>query len=211
MKRDRSHALAFRFADFLWALARCRQRPLEDEQCVWRRRGIAGSPAASRSAVPNFRKFCAHIVWSFATLAVTGNAVAQDVAQSPSTVPLVVITRPYDLRELLTRPAVSQAAQKGRILWLQRCAFCHDGVGQPTYRTMGPWLGAETVQNLGADALRAIIGAGTVRMPGFRYDLLPQQVDQLIEFLKTVGPEQKPTAAQLAGKSTGAIVAKGDE
>jgi mono/diheme cytochrome c family protein len=115
-----------------------------------------------------------------------------------------VTTRPYDVRQLLSGPALSADARKGRALWLQRCAFCHDGLGQPTYRTMGSWLGAETVRLLGPDALRAIIGAGTERMPGFRYTLQPQQVNQLIEFLKTVGPEQKPTPEQLSKKSAGA-------
>jgi len=156
-------------------------------------------------------KFCAAIAWSLATPGVVGNALAQGAAQPATTAPLVVVARPYDLRQLLTQPSLSVAARKGRALWLQRCAFCHDGVGQPTYRTMGPWLGAETVQTLGPDALRAIIGAGTVRMPGFRYGLLTQQVDQLIEFLKTLGPDQKPTAAQLASKSSGAVVVKGGE
>jgi hypothetical protein len=48
-------------------------------------------------------------------------------------------------------------------------------------------------------------------MPGFRYTLQPQQVNQLIEFLKTVGPETKPTPAQLARKSSGASAAVGGE
>lgn len=131
---------------------------------------------------------------------VDSSALAQEVG----TVPITVVTRAYDVKQLLNVPALSNDARKGRALWLQRCAYCHDGVGQPTYKTMGSWLGAETVQLLGPDALRAIIGFGTERMPGFRYTLQPQQVNQVIEFLKTVGPEQKPTPAQLSKKSSGA-------
>jgi mono/diheme cytochrome c family protein len=131
-------------------------------------------------------------------------ATAQAQDATPATFPLTVVTRVYDAKQLLNGPTLSGDARKGRALWLQRCAYCHDGVGQPTYRTMGPWLGAETVQVLGPNALRAIIGVGTERMPGFRYTLQPQQVTALIEFLKTVSADQKPTPEQLARKSSGA-------
>lgn len=131
-------------------------------------------------------------------------ATVSTSAAAPGTVALTVVSRPYDVAQLLRRPKLSADAQKGQALWLQRCAYCHDGVGQPTYRTMGPWLDADTVQLLGPVALRAIVDAGTERMPGFRYALQPQQVDQVIEFLRSVSPALKPTAAQLARKSSGA-------
>jgi cytochrome c553 len=116
------------------------------------------------------------------------------------TVPIKITTRQYDEKLLLSEPVLSDEAQTGRALWLQKCAYCHDGVGQPTYRTMGPWLGAETVQTLGEASVRAFINTGTTRMPGFRYGLDSQQVDDLIAFLNTVSSDKKPTPAQLAGK-----------
>src|SRR5258706_1739795 len=131
---------------------------------------------------------------------VMGSCIAS--AQVSGSSPITVTTRVYDAKQLLAAPVLSTDARRGRALWLQRCAYCHDGVGQPTYKTMGSWLGAETVQLLGPDALRAIIGAGTERMPGFRYTLQPQQVTQLIEFLKSVPADQKPTPVQLARKSS---------
>ncbi len=131
---------------------------------------------------------------------VMGSGIAS--AQVSGSSPITVTTRVYDAKQLLAAPVLSTDARRGRALWLQRCAYCHDGVGQPTYKTMGSWLGAETVQLLGPDALRAIIGAGTERMPGFRYTLQPQQVTQLIEFLKSVPADQKPTPVQLARKSS---------
>jgi mono/diheme cytochrome c family protein len=146
-------------------------------------------------------------------VAVSAWAMGSNVVlgQDAGTTPLTVVTRPYDMKELLNGPNLSNDARKGRALWLQRCAYCHDGVGQPTYRTMGSWLGAETVQLLGPDAFRAIIGAGTERMPGFRYSLQAQQINQLLEFLKTVGPEQKPSPQQLSRKSSGASAAAGGD
>jgi mono/diheme cytochrome c family protein len=114
-----------------------------------------------------------------------------------------VTSRAYDRKQLLSVPALSAEAYRGRTVWLQRCAFCHDGVGQPSYNTMGPWIGAETVQVLGEAAFRAILSVGTERMPGFQYDLQPQQINDLIAFLKTVSSDRKPTAAQLAGRADG--------
>jgi len=120
-------------------------------------------------------------------------------AQQQNPAKLTVTARVYDKTHLLSAPVLPEDAQRGRALWLQRCAYCHDGVGQPTYKTMGPWLGAETVQALGETSFRAFVAAGSPRMPGFRYTLQQQQVSDLISFLKTVSSSQKPTPGQLAG------------
>jgi mono/diheme cytochrome c family protein len=129
-----------------------------------------------------------------------GVPVPEKVYGDGKTVPIKITTREYDEKILLSGPVLSEQVQTGRALWLQKCAYCHDGVGQPTYKTMGPWLGAETVQTLGEASVKALINAGTMRMPGFRYGLDSGQVDDLIAFLTTVPSDQKPTPAQLAGK-----------
>jgi hypothetical protein len=41
-------------------------------------------------------------------------------------------------------------------------------------------------------------------MPGFAYALTPQQVGEVIAFLKTVPSSAKPTPAQLAGRAEAA-------
>jgi mono/diheme cytochrome c family protein len=117
-------------------------------------------------------------------------------AQQP--VKPVVTKSAYDIPELVRKSQVPQGVFRGRVLWVQRCALCHDGVGQPSYHTMGPWLDAATVKSLGEPAVRAIIAAGTAGMPEFRYELDTQQVSDLLAFLKTV--TWKPTAAELAVK-----------
>jgi mono/diheme cytochrome c family protein len=104
----------------------------------------------------------------------------------------------YDIPDLIKQLQVPDDVFRGRVLWVQRCALCHDGVGQPSYHTMGPWLDADIVKSLGDAAVRAIIAAGTARMPEFRYDLNAQQVNDLLAFLKTV--TWKPTPAELAVK-----------
>ncbi len=120
-------------------------------------------------------------------------------AQDPNRI--TVTKRPYDLQKLVSAPAVADDVYRGRTVWLQRCAYCHDGVGQPSYNTLGPWIDAERVQLLTDVAVKAIIAAGTERMPGFSYALNPQQVNDLLAFLKTVPASAKPTPNQLAGKA----------
>lgn len=112
-----------------------------------------------------------------------------------------VARRDYDMEQLLKPSSLSDDARHGRTIWLQRCAFCHDGVGTPTYNTFGPYLDAELVTRRGDAAVREKILKGSAAMPGFQYGLRAAQVDQLVAFLKTIGPDQKPTEAQRSGKS----------
>jgi mono/diheme cytochrome c family protein len=123
---------------------------------------------------------------------------------------VTVVKRAYDRQKLLSAPVLAEDTYRGRVTWLQRCAYCHDGVGQPSYHTMGSWLGAETVQTLTEPAIKAIIAAGTEQMPGFSSALKPQQVDDLIAFLKTVPASTKPTANQLAGRVENNTVTSSD-
>lgn len=123
---------------------------------------------------------------------------AAQAAAGPAQQPVkpIVTKSAYDVAELVRESRVPPDVFRGRVLWVQRCALCHDGVGQPSYHTMGPWLDAGVVRSLGDPAVRAIIAAGTASMPEFRYDLTAQQVNDLLAFLKTV--TWKPTAAELA-------------
>lgn len=125
--------------------------------------------------------------------------------ESAGTAPdIKVAKRDYDMQALVRsyETPLSDDARKGRNLWLQRCAFCHDGVGTPTYNTFGPYLDAELVTKRGDSAVRDKIMKGSSTMPAFQWGLKPAQVDQLIAFIRTIGPDQKPTEAQKAGKAT---------
>jgi mono/diheme cytochrome c family protein len=119
----------------------------------------------------------------------------------PKPAPVKVTKRMYDKKILLSAPVLSNSEQTGRAIYQQRCAYCHDGVGQPTYKTMGDWIGGETLQGLGEEPFKAFVNAGTVRMPGFQYDLSSRQLDDLIAFIKTIPSSEKPTQNQLDGKA----------
>jgi mono/diheme cytochrome c family protein len=106
-----------------------------------------------------------------------------------------VVRKDYDMRqlELSASGQLSESELAGRRLFAQRCGLCHDPVGQ--MRVSGPWLDRELLATKGEAAARQYIEQGSRRMPGFRHSLNAVQMDQLIAFLKTVTPEQRPRAA----------------
>lgn len=105
--------------------------------------------------------------------------------------PQIVVTD-YDMRKAAESLSGSTAGLAGKKIFIQRCALCHDLLGQPAVTTVGPWVDAETVKARGESAVRQTINNGSRRMPGWRYTLTPPQVDQVIAYLNTVTPDQKP-------------------
>ena len=91
-------------------------------------------------------------------------------------------------------PTLTAAEKSGRAIFQTRCAMCH--VGQepaaelqspnPERRpaTMGPLLSKTNASN--EATLRGKIKDGSVRMPGYKYTLSDDQVDQVIAFMKTI-------------------------
>ena len=134
--------------------------------------------------------------------AMQSNASGQPLDAQKSA-PVQVLTRDYDLDKLTHEPEVPETVFRGRVLWVQKCAFCHDGLGQPTYKTMGPWLDQDLVAALTDPATKVIIETGTAHMPAFKFGLTSSQLDDLLDLLKSVPASAKPTPAQLAGRNEG--------
>ena len=126
------------------------------------------------------------VVCAVAALAGTGRA--QQNAPAP---PKVVVTD-YDMQKAATPPPLSDVELTGKKLFVQRCALCHDLLGQPATTTVGPWIDGEVVKARGDDAVRQKIADGSQRMPGWRYTLEAKQIDSVIAYLKTVTPGQRP-------------------
>ncbi len=98
----------------------------------------------------------------------------------------------YDMRKLGTASSLSDTELTGRRLFVQRCAICHDPVGQPLNRTPGPWLDQRTFASGSEPAARELIESGSDRMPGFRHALRSTQIDHIVAYLKTVTPDARP-------------------
>jgi mono/diheme cytochrome c family protein len=86
--------------------------------------------------------------------------------------------------------AYSDAQREGLRLFSQSCGVCHTQIQQRT-RQYGPVLSRDT---LGGDeeAMRDFIGNGTPRMPGFRFNFEPAQIDAIVRYIKTMPPQDAP-------------------
>lgn len=137
-----------------------------------------------RHSLPH-KKAILFVTASAITLVVT--ASAQQPAQPT---PKVVITD-YDMARAAAPLSLSPAELAGKKLFVQRCALCHDLLGQPATTTVAPWIDVETVKR-SEEAVRQKIMNGSRRMPGWKYTLAPEQIDSVVAYLKTVTPDQKP-------------------
>ncbi len=84
----------------------------------------------------------------------------------------------------------------GQRLVNQSCVVCHFKQ-QITSGTYGPALSSESLGGK-ADVMREVIGNGTPRMPGFKIQFDPAQIDAIVSYIKTI---PAPSAAPRAGKA----------
>ena len=74
---------------------------------------------------------------------------------------------------------------KGKGMFQQRCSVCHLPLVVDDDSTYGPKLNAKTVAGK-EPVIREFIRRGTSKMPGFQYGLMPEEIDSIIAYLKTV-------------------------
>jgi mono/diheme cytochrome c family protein len=72
----------------------------------------------------------------------------------------------------------------GQRLFNQSCRVCHVKP-QLTSAVYGPVLSKDSLGGQ-ADVMREVIANGTPRMPGFKYNFAPAQIDAIVQYLKTV-------------------------
>jgi mono/diheme cytochrome c family protein len=88
----------------------------------------------------------------------------------------------------------------GMRLFNQSCRVCHTKP-QLTSPQYAPVLSANTLGG-NADTMRQVISNGTPRMPGFKYDFKPEQIDAIIAYIKTLpAPTDAAPAPAKAGSS----------
>ena len=87
--------------------------------------------------------------------------------------------------------ALNEQQRMGQLLVSQSCGVCHFKP-QIIASTFGPALSKESAGGR-EDVMREVIMNGTPRMPGFKLNFEPAQVDAIIAYLKTV-PAPPPAA-----------------
>jgi mono/diheme cytochrome c family protein len=86
-----------------------------------------------------------------------------------------------------------QQQMLGMRLFNQSCRVCHTmpTLSSPQY---GPALSMDTLGGK-PDVMREVIGNGTPRMPGFKYQFKPAEIDAIVAYIKTVPPQSHATPA----------------
>jgi mono/diheme cytochrome c family protein len=91
-------------------------------------------------------------------------------------------------------PELNDTQRLGRELFNQSCRVCHTppALNAPLY---GPALTQDT-QRGKDDILAEVIGVGTPRMPGFKYQYGADQIAAIVAYLRTV-PNQQASRSSL--------------
>ena len=132
------------------------------------------------------------VCWAVVVAAIAGvgtGAVA--LAQQAEVLTPNLVVTDYDMKKLVEPIKLSTDEYAGKKLFVQRCAVCHSILGQPTVAVLGPWLDNTTIKR-GETAVREKILNGSRQMPGWRHTFSPAQVDQVVAYIKTVTPEDRP-------------------
>jgi mono/diheme cytochrome c family protein len=90
-----------------------------------------------------------------------------------------------DLVPLPSVKSLTSSQVSGKKLFVQRCSVCHLPA-LPSYSTYGPVLSGDLITALGDPSVREQIMRGTARMPGYQYTLTSTEIDQIIDYLKTL-------------------------
>ena len=85
----------------------------------------------------------------------------------------------------------SDAQKMGQQLFQQRCSVCHIPSARST-KSYGPRLYRDSVVENEDIVRETILNGRPGFMPGWKYTLQPEQVDEIIEYLKTVEKPARP-------------------
>ena len=91
------------------------------------------------------------------------------------------------------QPELNDSQKLGQSLFVQSCGVCHlkPQLNSPQF---APTLSRDSASG-NEKAMREVIANGTARMPGFKYQFKPEQIDAIVAYLMTVPPPAAPASA----------------
>lgn len=98
--------------------------------------------------------------------------------------------------------ATADQVKLGERLANQSCVVCHFSP-QITSGTYAPALSKDSLGGK-ADVMHEVIANGTPRMPGFKYQFKPQQIDAIVAYIKTIPPAAAATPPRKTRSDAGA-------
>lgn len=94
----------------------------------------------------------------------------------------------FSFQQAVTAQDLSNSQFTGKKLFLQRCSMCHMPAPSqqldPALPTYGPKLEGFIQDTATENRARSAIVDGTQRMPGFKYGLTENEIDQIVAYLK---------------------------
>jgi mono/diheme cytochrome c family protein len=89
---------------------------------------------------------------------------------------------------------LTPAQARGRMIVTQNCNICHLPQSYGSQQTYGPLLNRASAN--GDDALmKTVIENGLVKMPGWKYSLTPQEINDTIAYIKILPVPPAPAAS----------------
>jgi mono/diheme cytochrome c family protein len=119
--------------------------------------------------------------WTLFVLAIATTALGVFCLQPPS--------RAQSEKPAAAPPHLNPQESSGENLFLQHCALCHLPKLVKPHKSVGPSL-TGVLKDASPEqekAIREFILTGTEKMPGFRYGLKPNELDDIIAYIKTLG------------------------
>jgi mono/diheme cytochrome c family protein len=98
--------------------------------------------------------------------------------------------------------AAGDQVKLGERLVNQSCVVCHFAP-QITSGSYAPALSKDTLRG-NAEIMHQFIADGSPRMPGFKYQFNPQQIDAIVAYIKTIPPAPAAPAPRKARSDGGA-------
>jgi len=113
--------------------------------------------------------------------------------------PLAALAQPAGAQQPGATASLTPDQHLGRQLFTQSCMVCHT---RPviTAGLYGPPLSRDSAGGQ-ADVMRDVITNGTPRMPGFKYQFTPKEIDAIVAYIKTL----PPPAAKSGGNAKGDV------
>ena len=112
---------------------------------------------------------------------------AQSDHSLQSAVSKTAVRATSDVVPLASIQSLKPSQGAGKKLFVQRCSVCHLPA-LPSYSAYGPVLDGSMIAELGEQTVRNQILRGSARMPGFQYTLSAAEIDETLDYLKTLAP-----------------------
>lgn len=96
-----------------------------------------------------------------------------------------VLSLDISAQQVTSQPALSSQQREGRQIFQRKCAVCHvpaSSIAEP----YGPKLSKALVEGNESDVRQLIMNGSDPQMPGWKYTLQPDQINNVIEYLKTL-------------------------